>query len=41
MKYVTFGINDDMKLIVQFQGFIQPYSQKQLILYQFETFQYP
>ena len=34
---VTFGINKDMNLVVQFPIFIQPYTQKPLILYQLET----
>ena len=34
MKLVTFGINKERNLIVQFPVFIQPYTQQQLILYQ-------
>ena len=34
---VTFGINSDMNLVIQFPVFIQPYTQKPLILYQLET----
>ena len=37
MKLVTFGIDKDKNLIVQFPVFIQPYTQKLLILYQIET----
>ena len=37
MKPVTFGINEERNLIVQFAVFIQPYMQLQLILYQIET----
>ena len=34
MQLVTFGIDNDMNLIFQFLVFIQPYTQKPLILYQ-------
>ena len=37
MKLVTFGIDEDRNLIVQFPVFVQPYTQQQLILYQIET----
>ena len=37
MKLVTFGIDKDKNLIVQFPVFIQPYPQQSLILYQIET----
>ena len=37
MQLVTFGINKDKNLIVQFPVFIQPYTQQPLILYQLET----
>ena len=37
MQLVTFGINSDMNLVIQFPVFIQPYMQKPLILYQLET----
>ena len=37
MQLVTFGINRDMNIVIQFQVFIQPYTQKLLILYQLET----
>ena len=37
MKLVTFGIDNDKNLIVQFPVFIQPYTQQLLILYQKET----
>ena len=33
MLLVTFGIDKDMKLVIQFPVFIQPYTQKPLILY--------
>ena len=36
MQLVTFGIDKDMNLIIQFPVFIQPYTQKPLILYQLE-----
>ena len=41
MKLVTFGIDEDRNLIVQFPVFIQPYTQQQLILYQIETVPVP
>ena len=37
MQLVTFGINRYMNLVIQFPVFIQPYTQKPLILYQLET----
>ena len=37
MKLVTFGIDKDESLIVQFPVFIQPYTQQPLVLYQIET----
>ena len=37
MQLVTFGIDKDKNLIVQFLVFIQPYTQQPLILYQPET----
>ena len=37
MQLVTFGIDKDKKLIIQFPVFIQPYTQQPLILYQIET----
>ena len=37
MKLVTFGINGDRTLIIQFPVFIQPYMQQPLILYKIET----
>ena len=41
MQLVTFGINREMNLVIQFPVFIQPYIQKPLILYQFETVPVP
>ena len=41
MKLVTFGIDSDRNLIVQFPVFIQPYTQQPLILYQIETVPVP
>ena len=38
---VTFGIDQDMNLIIKFPVFIQPYTQKPLILYQLETVPVP
>ena len=37
MQLVTFGINRDMNIVIQFPVFIQPYTQRPLILYQLET----
>ena len=37
MQLVTFGIDRDKNLIIQFPVFIQPYTQQSLILYQLET----
>ena len=37
MQLVTFSIDKDMNLIIQFPVFIQPYTQKPLILHQLET----
>ena len=37
MQLVTFGIDKDKNLIIQFPVFIQPYTQQPLILYQMET----
>ena len=37
MQLVTFGIDKEMNLVIQFPVFIQPYIQKPLILYQLET----
>ena len=37
MQLVTFGINSDMNLVIQFPVFIQPNMQKHLMLYQLET----
>ena len=36
MKLVTFGIDYQRNLIIQFQVFVQPYTQQHLILYQME-----
>ena len=41
MQLVTFGIDKDMNLIIQFPVFIQPYTQKPFILYQLETVPFP
>ena len=37
MKLVTFGIDNQRNLIVQSPVFVQPYTQKRLIMYQIET----
>ena len=41
MKLVTFGIDQDRNLILQFLVFVQPYTQKPLTLYQIETIPVP
>ena len=41
MQLVTFGINKDKNLIIQFPAFIQPYTQQPLVLYQLETVAVP
>ena len=41
MQLVTFGIDRDKNLIVQFPIFIQPYNQQPLTLYQLETVPIP
>ena len=41
MLLVTFSIDKDMNLIIQFPVFIQPYTQESLILYQLETVPVP
>ena len=41
MQLVTFGIGSNMNLVIQFPVFIQPYTQKPLILYQLETVPVP
>ena len=41
MKLVTFGIDQDKNLIIQFPMFVQPYMQTKLTLYQIETVSVP
>ena len=41
MKLVTFGIDKERNLKIQFPVFIQPYTQQPLILYQIETVPVP
>ena len=41
MQHVTFGIDCNMNLVIQLPVFIQPYTQKPLILYQLETVSVP
>ena len=41
MKLVTFGIDNKRNLLVQFPGFVQPYTQNRLIMYQIETVPVP
>ena len=41
MPLETFGIDKDRNLITQFPVFVQPYTQKSLVLYQLETVPIP
>ena len=41
MKLVTFRIDEDRNLIVQFPVFVQPYTQQLLVLYQIEMVPVP
>ena len=41
MQLVTFSVDKDMNLVIKFPVFIQPYTQKSLILYQLETVPVP
>ena len=41
MKLVTFGIYKERNLIIQFPVFVQPYTQKRLIMYQIKTVPIP
>ena len=41
MKLVTFGIDDERNLIIQFPVFVQPYTQQLLTSYQMETVPVP
>ena len=41
MKLVTFGIDEERNLIIQFPVFIQPYTQTRLVMYQIETVPVP
>ena len=41
IKLVTFGIDQERNLIMQFPIFVQPYMQQPLILYQLETVPVP
>ena len=41
MKLVTFGIDNDRNLMVQFPVFMQPNTEQPLILYQIETVPLP
>ena len=36
MKLVTFGIDEERNLIIQFPVFVQPYTQRRLVIYQIE-----
>ena len=41
MKLVTFDLDKQRSIIVQFSVFVQPYTQQQLMLYQTETVPFP
>ena len=41
MRLVTFGIDQDKNLTIQFPMFVQPYMQTKLTLYQIETVPMP
>ena len=41
MQLITFSIDKDMNVVIQFPVFIQPYTQKPLVLYQLETVPVP
>ena len=41
MKVVTFGIDNQTNLTIQFPVFVQPYTQTKLTLYQVETVTVP
>ena len=41
MALVTFGVERNMNLVIQFPIFIQPYTQEPLLLYQIETIPVP
>ena len=41
MKLVTFGIDEKRNLIIQFPLFVQPYTQRRLVVYQIETVPVP
>ena len=41
MKLVTFGIDNDKNLIIQFPVFVEPYMQARITLYQIETVPVP
>ena len=41
MKLVTFGIDDQRNLIVQFPVFVHPHNQQHLMLYQLDTVPVP
>ena len=41
MKLVTFGIDEKRNLIIQFPLFVQPYTQRRLVVYPIETVPVP
>ena len=41
MELVTFGIDEERNLIIQFTVFAQPYTKRRLVMYQIETVPLP
>ena len=41
MKLITFGIDNQRNLIIKFLIFLQPYTQRKLVMYQIETVPIP
>ena len=41
MKLVTFGIDEERNLIIQFPVIVHPYTQRRLVMYQIETVPIP
>ena len=41
MKLVTFGIDEERNLIIQFPVFVQPYTKRRLVMYQIKTVPIP
>ena len=41
MKLITFVLDEERNLIIQFPVFVQPYTQRRLVMYQIETVPVP